>query len=63
MRYNPVCSEDRPSNWSILCGPHHRLLQGIVGIEGRAEHAVAMSDECGPVGFELRDVEHRPDPN
>lgn len=30
-------------------GPHHRLLHGVLGLEGRAQHAVAVAGQLGAV--------------
>src|SRR3712207_8932066 len=30
-------------------GPHHRLLHGVLRVEGRAEHAVAVPDQLAAV--------------
>jgi hypothetical protein len=33
--------------------PDHRLLHGIIGIESRAQHAIAMTCESRPMSFEI----------
>jgi hypothetical protein len=38
-------------------GADDRVLHGVVGIGGGAEHAVAVSRECGAVRFEVGDVD------
>ena len=37
-----------------LPGPHHRLLHGVLGLEARAEHPVAVAGQLPAVGLELR---------
>src|SRR5206468_11189869 len=38
-------------------GAHHRLLDGVVRIERRAEHAVAVPRQCGAMLLEMADVD------
>src|SRR5439155_7331461 len=38
-------------------GPHHRLLDGVIRIEGRAQHAVAVPRQCGAMPLEVGDVD------
>ena len=42
-----------------LPGPYERLLHGVVGVEGRAEHAVAVAGQLTAVGLERTPVELR----
>ena len=59
IRYSHERSAERPSKLSIaLPGPHHRLLDGVLGLEGRAEHPVAVAGELPAV---LLQVVFQPD--
>ena len=37
-------------------GPDHRFLHGIIGVEDRTQHPVAVSGERGAMSFEVREI-------
>ena len=54
MRYSHERSDARPSKpVDAAPGPHHRLLHGVLGLEARAEHPVAVAGQLPPVRLEL----------
>ena len=56
MRYSQVRSDDRPVEAvERLPGAQHRLLHRVVGIDDRAEHAVAVPGQRGAMEFQVWD--------
>jgi hypothetical protein len=45
----------------VLPGTHHRLLDCIFRVDGRTQHAIAVTGKDRTVYFQLRDIDRHPD--
>ncbi len=44
-------------------GAHHRLLDGVLGVDRRAQHAIAVTRQGGAMGFEVGCFDLHPGPD